>query len=82
MSLSRESDPCGEIHDALEAKPNGLHARLAIAPARQEAAEHGHQAHHLVEPRRSLGHLLPVQDVDVTSRTIIKPSMEQLGVGF
>ncbi len=63
MSLASESDPCGEIHDALEAESNGLHARLAIALARQEAAEHGHQAHHLVQSEWGLGHLLPIQDI-------------------
>ena len=49
MSLPRESDPCGKIDDALEAKPKSLHARLAIAFARQETTEHGHQAYHLIE---------------------------------
>ena len=63
MSLPRESDPCGEVDDALKAEPEGLHTRLAIALARREADEHGHQAHHFVEPGRGLRHLLAVQDV-------------------
>ena len=35
--------------DALKAEPNGLHAWLAVALARQEAAEHGDQAQNLID---------------------------------
>ncbi len=44
----------GEVHDPHEALPKGLHPRLAIALAAEEAAEAGDQADRLVEPRRAL----------------------------
>lgn len=49
MVLSSESDPCGEIDDALKAKPNRLDARLAVPLSCQEAAQHRYQSHDLVE---------------------------------
>jgi hypothetical protein len=49
MSLSGELDPGGEVHDALQTQPDGLHAGLAVALAPKEATEAGDQARHLIE---------------------------------
>jgi hypothetical protein len=37
MSFSGEFDPCGEVHYALEAEPDGLYAGLAVAFATEKA---------------------------------------------
>lgn len=55
MSLSGEFESGGEVHDALKAKPEGLHAGLAVALTPQEAAQLGDQAQHRVEARGLLG---------------------------
>ena len=49
MSLPGEFDSGGEVHDALKAEPDGLHAGLAVALAPQEAAQPSDQAQHRVE---------------------------------
>ena len=47
--LTDELETDDTVHDALQPDPDGFDARLAVAFARQEAAEHGHQSQDLVE---------------------------------
>jgi hypothetical protein len=63
MSLSGKFDSGGEVHDALKAEPEGLHAGLAVALAPEKAAQAGDQAQHLVEARGLFGQGLFGEDV-------------------
>ena len=63
MSLLGEFDPRGEVHDALKAEPDGLHAGLAVALTAQEAAQLGDQTQHRVELRGRFGQGLLGEDV-------------------
>lgn len=47
--VTHEMHAGGEIHDALQSDPDDFEARFTVALAREEAAEHGHAAHNLVE---------------------------------
>ena len=48
-------DPGGEVHDTLEAEPDGFHPWLPIGLAREEPSKACDEAQHLVEARGFVG---------------------------
>ena len=61
--LTHELDADDAVHDALQADPGPLDARLSVAFARQEATEHGDQSHDLVESWPLSGRFLLVEQI-------------------
>lgn len=55
ISRPGEFDPGREVHNALEAEPDGFHAGLSVAFAPEKALEASDQAQHLVEVRSFFG---------------------------
>ena len=61
--LTHELETDDAVHDALEADPDGFDAWLAVAFARQEAAEHGDQSQDLIESGPVSRRLLLVEEI-------------------
>lgn len=62
LSFAHVLDTRSEVHDLLHASPDGFDARVAVAFAREETAEHGDEPYHFVQPRRFVGRGLFVED--------------------
>lgn len=60
--LAHVFDSSSEIHGSLHASPDGFDARLAVAFARDKAAEHRDEPYHFVQSRRFVGRSLLVED--------------------
>ena len=63
IRLTDELETDDAVHDALQPDPDRFDARLAVAFARQETAEHGHQSQDLVESWWVSRRLLLVEEI-------------------